>query len=142
MTPRTRERRRAAGARTAPWRARWSPRPGFARTSNGFVGTSDGWTDLASDKTLDFDYDTAPDGNVLQTGEIALDGDATTFTLALGFGGSTAAAERDARARASPTASRAAPRRLRRRVARLPGRLAACARGADRRAAHAIQRRA
>src|SRR6185436_10231575 len=64
--------------------------PGFTRTSNGFVGTSDGWTDLASDKTLDFDYDTAPDGNVLQTGEIALDG-ATTFTLALGFGGRAAA---------------------------------------------------
>ena len=60
--------------------------PGFTRTSNGFVGTSDGWTDLASDKTLDFNYDTAPDGNVLQTGEIAVNG-TTTFTLALGFGG-------------------------------------------------------
>ena len=42
--------------------------PGFTRTSNGFVGTSDGWTDLASDKTLDFNYNTAADGNVLQTG--------------------------------------------------------------------------
>ena len=71
--------------------------PGFTRTSNGFVGTSDGWTDLASDKTLDFNYDTAPDGNVLQTGEIALDG-TTTFTLALGFGDSTSAAESAARA--------------------------------------------
>src|SRR4051812_18997999 len=72
---------------------------GFTRTSNGFVGTSDGWTDLASDKTLDWDYDSAPDGNVLQTGEIALDG-TTTFTLALGFGTSTAAAEAAARASA------------------------------------------
>ena len=71
--------------------------PGFTRTSNGFVGTSDGWTDLASDKTLDFNYDTAADGNVLQTGEIALDG-TTTFTLALGFGASPAAAESTARA--------------------------------------------
>ena len=71
--------------------------PGFTRTSNGFVGTSDGWTDLASDKTLDFNYDTAPDGNVLQTGEIAVNG-TTTFTLALGFGASTAAAETTARA--------------------------------------------
>ena len=40
---------------------------GFARTSSGFVGTSDGWTDLAGDHALDFDYDRAPDGNVLQT---------------------------------------------------------------------------
>ena len=71
--------------------------PAFTRTSNGFVGTSDGWTDLASDRTLDWSYDSAPDGNVLQTGEIALDG-TTTFTLALGFGGSTAAAEDAARA--------------------------------------------
>src|SRR4051794_31015355 len=62
--------------------------PGFTRTSNGFVGTSDGWTDLAADKTLDWSYDSAPDGNVLQTGEIAVDG-TTTFTLALGFGAST-----------------------------------------------------
>src|SRR3954449_9080550 len=47
---------------------------GFTRTSNGFVGTSDGWTDLASDRTLDWDYDSALDGNVLQSGEIALTG--------------------------------------------------------------------
>src|SRR4051812_29549540 len=71
--------------------------PGFTRTSNGFVGTSDGWTDLASDKTLDFNYDTAPDGNVLRTGEVAVNG-TTTFTLALGFGASTTAAEATARA--------------------------------------------
>src|SRR3954469_15360428 len=71
--------------------------PGFTRTSNGFVGTSDGWTDLASDKTLNFNYDSATDGNVLQTGEIALNG-TTTFTLALGFGSSTSAAEAAARA--------------------------------------------
>ena len=74
---------------------------GFARTSSGFVGTSDGWTDLKTDRALDFDYDTAPDGNVLQTGEVRLDtraGRATTFTLALGFAGSTAEADRVARA--------------------------------------------
>ena len=48
------------------------------------------------------DYDTAPDGNVLQTGELPLAdnrvGRATKFTLALGFGSSTAEAERAARA--------------------------------------------
>ena len=47
---------------------------GFARTSSGFVGTSDGWTDLGGDHALDFDYDRAPDGNVLQTAEIPLAG--------------------------------------------------------------------
>src|SRR4051812_5415966 len=71
--------------------------PGFTRTSNGFVGTSDGWTDLAADKKLDFDYASAPDGNVLQTGEIAVNG-TTTFTLGLGFGDSPSAAESVARA--------------------------------------------
>ena len=72
---------------------------GFARTSSGFVGASDGWTDLEADRRLDWDYDTADDGNVLQTGEIAIeDGRATTFTLALGFASTTGGAERVARA--------------------------------------------
>ncbi len=73
---------------------------GFLRTSSGFVGTSDGWTDLDADRKLDWSYDSAPDGNVLQTGEIPVDakrGRATTFTLALGFGESTAGAEQAAR---------------------------------------------
>ena len=102
--------------------------PGFARTSNGFVGTSDGWTDLASDKTLDFDYDTAPDGNVLQTGEIALgrhdDLHARARLRRLDRGGRADAA------RASLAAGFAGARGgLRGRVARLPGR----ARGSARR---------
>ena len=62
---------------------------GFLRTSNGFVGVSDGWTDLSADRKLDSNYDTAPDGNVLQTGELPLTdkrgGRESTFTLALGF---------------------------------------------------------
>lgn len=77
---------------------------GFKRTSSGFVGTSDGWTDLAADYRLDWDYATATDGNVLQTGEIPLRagygpaaGPATTFDLALGFGPSASSAERTAR---------------------------------------------
>ncbi len=71
---------------------------GFERTSSGFVGESDAWTDLA-DHELDWDYDDAPDGNVLQAGEPALKRDKpTTFTLALGFGPSAADAERTARA--------------------------------------------
>src|SRR4051794_35004701 len=71
--------------------------PGFTRTSNGFVGTSDGWTDLQADRTLDFNYDSATDGNVLQTGEIPVNG-TTSFTLALGFGASPSAAESVGRA--------------------------------------------
>src|SRR5215207_1136712 len=74
---------------------------GFLRTSNGFVGTSDGWTDLEDNRRLDFDYDTATNGNVLQTGELRVDrrvGRTTTHTLALGFAGSDAAAVRTARA--------------------------------------------
>src|SRR4051812_6465507 len=46
---------------------------GFVRTSNGFVGASDGWTDLSADGTLDSDYATATGGNVLQTGELRVD---------------------------------------------------------------------
>jgi glucan 1,4-alpha-glucosidase len=79
---------------------------GFARTSNGFVGTSDGWTDLAADYRLDWDYDSATDGNVLQTGEVPLKaepGDATKFTLALGFGDSTSSAASTARASLAST---------------------------------------
>ncbi len=71
---------------------------GFARTSSGFVGVSDGWTDLADNLRMDWDYDSAPDGNVLQTGELPLAAGATTFTLALGFAESVAGAERAARA--------------------------------------------
>ncbi|MFL5731926.1 MAG: glucan 1,4-alpha-glucosidase, partial [Chloroflexia bacterium] len=73
---------------------------GFLHTSSGFVGTSDGWTDLKADRHLDWSYDTAADGNVLQVAEILLDpsGKAATFTLALGFAGSTADAEAATRA--------------------------------------------
>jgi glucan 1,4-alpha-glucosidase len=71
---------------------------GFERTSSGFVGTSDGWTDLEADMRMDFDYDAATDGNVLQTGELPLDeGSPTELTLALGFADSAAGAERVAR---------------------------------------------
>jgi glucan 1,4-alpha-glucosidase len=73
---------------------------GFARTSSGFVGVSDGWTDLETDHSLDWDYPEARDGNVLQTAEIPLDpaGGVTTVTLALGFAAAPADAEAVARA--------------------------------------------
>ena len=69
--------------------------PAFTRTSNGYLGTSDGWQDLRSDFRMDWAYDSAPNGNVVQTGRTALDGvKRTHMTLALGFG-ATGAAARD-----------------------------------------------
>jgi glucoamylase len=73
--------------------------PGFTRTSNGYLGTSDGWTDLAPDHRMDWDYTSAPNGNVVQTGKTALDGVRQQhMTLVLGFGGTGATALGTARA--------------------------------------------
>ena len=79
----------------------------------------------------------------LQTGEIALDAARTTFTLALGFGDSTAAADVAAAREPRPTGFAATCRRPTRTSwhGYLDG-LAAPAGGTDRRAAHAVQRRA
>ncbi len=57
----------------------------FARHSCGYVGTSDGWTDLANNFRMDYQFAAAPDGNVAMTGELALS-DSFEFTLGLGFG--------------------------------------------------------
>jgi glucoamylase len=62
---------------------------GFARTSSGYLGRSDGYSDLSSDHALDHPYDAAPArGNVVQLGQTRLTGvgDARHVTLALGFG--------------------------------------------------------
>lgn len=70
----------------------------FSALSNGYLGTSDGYTDLADHK-LDWRYPSAPDGNVVQTARLALDGrHDTRLTLALGFGTSGDAAVRTAKA--------------------------------------------
>jgi glucoamylase len=61
--------------------------PGFTATSNGYLGTSDGWTDLAADSRLDWRHPQAGPGNVVQTGQLNIDGRARQrATLALGFG--------------------------------------------------------
>ena len=57
----------------------------FSRTSCGFVGTSDGWTDLAGNFQMDWEFDHANDGNVALTGELDLK-DQREFTLGLAFG--------------------------------------------------------
>ena len=63
----------------------------FARSSVGYVGASDGWTDLSQHYDLTWEFDRAPSGNVALTGEIPLDG-THEFTLGLAFGESVAAA--------------------------------------------------
>src|SRR5215217_5273933 len=68
--------------------------PAFTSTSNGYLDTSDGWTDLRSDFRMDWQYASAPNGNVVQTAQTPLDGrkKGQEMTLALGFGRSTAEA--------------------------------------------------
>lgn len=57
----------------------------FLRSSCGFVGSSDGWTDLHQNFRMDWAFDYARDGNVAVMGELDLS-ENRTFTLALGFG--------------------------------------------------------
>ena len=57
----------------------------FSECSCGYVGVNDGWTDLADNYRLDWQYDAALDGNIALTGELDLSRGAS-FTLALAFG--------------------------------------------------------
>ena len=59
----------------------------FSRVSCGYVGSSDGWTDLAGNFQMDWEFDQAPDGNIALTGELDLTG-TREFTLGLAFGNS------------------------------------------------------
>ena len=64
----------------------------FRRSSVGFVGASDGWTDLSQHRDLTWEFDSATDGNVALTGEIPVGSASTEFTLGLAFGENSAAA--------------------------------------------------
>ena len=57
----------------------------FTKTSCGYVGASDGWTDLADNFQMDWEFDSAVDGNVAVTGLISI-GANEEFTLGLSFG--------------------------------------------------------
>ncbi len=57
----------------------------FRRLSVGYVGRSDGWTDLADNLQMDWEFDQALNGNVALTGELDLEGH-HEFTLGLAFG--------------------------------------------------------
>jgi hypothetical protein len=85
--------RRGSGgavALTAEKRGTW-PRDGatipFVRRSCGYVGTSDGWTDLSDNFRLDWEFDVAEDGNIALVGELDLER-GHEFTLGIGFGDS------------------------------------------------------
>ncbi|MBN3992054.1 MAG: glucan 1,4-alpha-glucosidase [Nostoc sp. NMS2] len=57
----------------------------FTRLSCGYVGQSDGWTDLADNFQMDWEFDCALDGNIALTGQLNLD-ESNEFTLGLAFG--------------------------------------------------------
>ncbi len=59
----------------------------FRRRSCGYVGASDGWTDLADNFEMDWEFDAAEDGNLALTGELDL-GRGNEFTLGVAFGDS------------------------------------------------------
>ena len=60
----------------------------FGKVSVGYVGHSDGWSDLHAGYNLDWHYTEAPCGNIALTGEILapMQHGARVFTLALAFG--------------------------------------------------------
>jgi len=70
--------------RKGTWLAMGATAP-FSRASCGYVGRSDGWTDLAANFQMDWEFDRAPDGNIALTGELDLTG-SREFTLGLAFG--------------------------------------------------------
>ncbi|GAB5518126.1 MAG: glucan 1,4-alpha-glucosidase [Rhodothermales bacterium] len=60
----------------------------FTKASVGYVGESDGWTDLNDNRQMDWTFDRATDGNLAMTGELDLAelGDDRMFTLGVAFG--------------------------------------------------------
>ncbi len=57
----------------------------FTRLSCGYVGSSDGWTDVATHRGMQWEFQQALDGNVALTGEVDLSR-GLEFTLALAMG--------------------------------------------------------
>ena len=62
--------------------------PALGKSSSGYLGTSDGWTDLATDHDMDWSYDATAPGNVVQTGRVKVNGlqNHQRFTVSIGFG--------------------------------------------------------
>ncbi len=71
--------------------------PAFTATSSGYAGTSDPWSDLRDDGSLDANADARSRGNVRQAATTSLNGTTSQqLTLALGFGTSHVTARRQA----------------------------------------------
>ena len=71
--------------------------PAFTATSSGYASTSDPWSDLRDDGSLDAEADARQRGNVRQAATTTLDGvQQQEATLALGFGASQVTARRAA----------------------------------------------
>lgn len=66
------------------WMALMTTAP-FSRTSVGYVGRSDGYTDLADGFKMKWEFDRAEEGNIALMGELSLTG-VSEFTLGLAFG--------------------------------------------------------
>jgi glucoamylase len=61
--------------------------PPLTRSSSGYMGASDGWTDLQSDHRMDWTYEARDPGNVVQLAATRLDGvKRRHLTLAVAFG--------------------------------------------------------
>ncbi len=70
----------------------------FLGRSCGYVGRSDGWTDISQHKRMTWSYPRAIDGNIALTAEVDLQACSGDFCLALGFGETPAEAGQRARA--------------------------------------------
>ena len=83
--------------------------PALGKTSSGYLGTSDGWSDLASDHDMDGGYDATAPGNVVQTGRVKVNGLSghQQFTVSVGFAPSQAAGGTSAEASAALATARA-----------------------------------
>lgn len=69
----------------------------FLKTSVGYSGSSDGWTDIAGDRSMDWSFDNAGKGNLAATAELDLAA-SREFTICLSFGPSVTDAVMEARA--------------------------------------------
>jgi glucoamylase len=72
--------------RSGVWLALGATAP-FRRLSCGYMGASDGWTDLAENFRVDWSFDRALEGHIGLMGELDLSG-GLTFTAGLAFGDS------------------------------------------------------
>ncbi|MDQ4085683.1 MAG: glycoside hydrolase family 15 protein [Actinomycetota bacterium] len=91
------DRSRSSGSTLLAWDDRAASallaEPHLSQTSQGYLGTSDGWTQLSDDMRLSQTYDHAGPGHIGQVGRLQLDGvGVTDAELTLGYGDDRGAA--------------------------------------------------